>query len=86
MGMISSCSSFHHAPPSSPSFSYYSALAAARISLMCTWYRATSQTYFQVPTVSLFRLPLFGLPLFGSRFAFIAWFAVALAHTHRKIG
>lgn len=32
---------------------------------MCTWYRATSQTYFQVPTVSLFRLPLFGLPLFG---------------------
>ena len=58
---------------------------------MCTWYRATSQTYFQVPTVSLFRLPLFGLPLFGlplfgSRFAFIAWFAVALAHTHRKIG
>ena len=32
---------------------------------MCTWYRATSQTYFQVPTVSLFRLPLLGLPLFG---------------------
>ena len=43
---------------------------------MCTWYRATSQTYFQVPTVSLFRLPLlglplFGLPLFGIRFALL---------------